>query len=62
MLPSLHWMDKEAANKYPAKPNNPESKIAKFAMSFYSDENLATILNGNCPEGFDPKTSWYPDN
>ena len=43
------------ANKYPAKPNNPESKIAKFAMSFYSDENLATILNGNCPEGFDPE-------
>ena len=42
-------------NKYPAMPNNPDSKIAKFAMSFYSDENLAAVLNGNCPEGFDPE-------
>ena len=43
------------AEKYPAKPMNSDSKIAKFAMSFYSDENLAAVLNGNCPEGFDPE-------
>ena len=41
--------------KYPAKPINDDSKIVKFAQSFYSDENLATILDGNCPEGFDPE-------
>jgi len=41
--------------KYTAKPSNPDSKIAKFAESFYSDENLSTILAGNCPEGFDPE-------
>lgn len=41
------------ANKYPSKPQNPESKIAQFAESFYSDGNLDSILNGNCPDGFD---------
>ena len=40
-------------NKYPGKPANPDSKVAKFASSFYSDENIATVLAGNCPEGFD---------
>ena len=34
---------------------NADSKIAKFAQNFYSDENLATILDGNCPDGFDPE-------
>ena len=43
------------AEKYPAKPMNADSKIVKFAQTFYSDENLATILDGNCPEGFDPE-------
>ena len=43
------------AEKYPAKPMNSDSKIAKFAQNFYSDENLATILDGNCPDGFDPE-------
>ena len=43
------------AEKYPAKPMNSDSKIAKFAQAFYSDENLSTILDGNCPEGFDPE-------
>ena len=43
------------AEKYPAKPMNADSKIAKFAQNFYSDENLETILNGNCPDGFDPE-------
>ena len=41
--------------KYPATPVNPDSKIAKFAMSFYSDDNMNTILSGRCPDGFDPE-------
>ena len=40
-------------NKYPGAPANPESKVAIFAESFYSDSNLGTILSGNCPDGFD---------
>ena len=39
--------------KYPAQPANPDSKIAKFAQAFYSDENLNTLLSGKCPDGFD---------
>jgi enoyl-CoA hydratase/3-hydroxyacyl-CoA dehydrogenase len=45
--------DGKPENKYPGKPANPDSKVAKFANSFYSDENIATVLAGNCPEGFD---------
>lgn len=41
------------ANKYPGKPANSESKIVKFAESFYSDNNLSSILQGLCPDGFD---------
>ena len=40
-------------NKYPGAPTNPSSPAAAFAASFYSDENMASILNGTCPEGFD---------
>ena len=43
------------ANKYPAKPVNSESKIVKFAESFYSDNNLSALLQGECPDGFDPE-------
>ncbi|MDP6869578.1 MAG: 3-hydroxyacyl-CoA dehydrogenase NAD-binding domain-containing protein [Candidatus Poseidoniaceae archaeon] len=41
------------ANKYLGIPNNSDSKVAKFASAFYSDENIETILAGNCPAGFD---------
>jgi len=41
------------ANKYPAKPAKPDSKVALFAEAFYSDENLESILAGSCPQGFD---------
>ena len=41
------------ADKYPGKPVNSDSKVAMFAESFYSDENLISILDGNCPKGFD---------
>jgi enoyl-CoA hydratase/3-hydroxyacyl-CoA dehydrogenase len=40
-------------NKYPGTPASPESKVAIFAESFYSDSNLGTILSGKCPDGFD---------
>ena len=43
------------AQKYPAAPLNPDSKIAQFAESFYSDANINIILEGGCPEGFDPE-------
>ena len=41
------------ADKYPGKPANSDSKVAIFAEAFYSDDNLISILDGNCPEGFD---------
>ena len=40
-------------NKYPGAPTNPASKVAQFAMNFYSDANITTLLDGGCPEGFD---------
>ena len=41
------------ANKYPGQPSNPDSKVAQFASSFYSDANMAALMNGACPEGFE---------
>ena len=41
------------AEKYPGRPNNRESPVVKFATDFYSDSNLATLLSGGCPEGYD---------
>tara|TARA_B100000242_G_scaffold79918_1_gene52803 strand:+ start:3413 stop:5521 length:2109 start_codon:yes stop_codon:yes gene_type:complete len=41
------------AEKYPGTPANADSPVVKFANSFYSDENLPTLIEGNCPEGFD---------
>ncbi len=40
-------------NKYPGAPNNPASPVASFASSFFSDENMPSLLSGTCPEGFD---------
>ncbi len=40
-------------NKYPGKPANADSKTSAFASNFYSNENMSTLLNGGCPEGFD---------
>ena len=41
------------ANKYPGQPSNPNSKVAQFASSFYSDANMPSLMNGTCPEGFE---------
>ena len=40
-------------NKYPGKPSNNASPVVKFALDFYSDNNLSTLLSGGCPEGYD---------
>ena len=40
-------------NKYPGVPAEAESQVAKFATEFYSDSNIKTLLDGQCPEGFD---------
>jgi len=41
------------SDKYPGRPTNQDSKVVKFATNFYSDANLATLLSGACPEGYD---------
>ena len=40
-------------NKYPGAPSNGSSPVVQFAKKFYADENMATLLSGGCPEGFD---------
>ena len=45
--------DGKPSNKYPGAPAQPSSAIATFASNFYSDENMASIMSGTCPEGFD---------
>ena len=39
--------------KYPAKPANPESAVAKFAEKFFADINMEKILAAEVPSGFD---------
>ena len=39
--------------KYPGKPNNQDSSVVRFATDFYGDNNLETLLAGECPEGYD---------
>ena len=41
------------ANKYPGHPAQPDSAVAVFATSFFSDENMPDLMFGNCPGGFD---------
>jgi enoyl-CoA hydratase/carnithine racemase len=41
------------ANKYPGHPAQPESAVATFSRSFFADENMADLMVGNCPGGFD---------
>ena len=40
-------------NKYPGQPAQPESAVAVFTSSFFSDENMPDLMFGNCPGGFD---------
>jgi len=45
--------DGKPNNKFPGVPKQVESQVAKFASQFYSDSNMQTLLQGQCPEGFD---------
>jgi enoyl-CoA hydratase/3-hydroxyacyl-CoA dehydrogenase len=40
-------------DKYPAAPTDSTHPTAAFALAFYSNENMATLAAGECPEGFD---------
>ena len=40
-------------NKYPGSPAHPDSAVASFARSFFADENMADLMSGVCPTGFD---------
>ena len=40
-------------NKYPGSPANPESAVATFSSSFFADKNMADLMAGTCPTGFD---------
>ncbi len=40
-------------NKYPGRPAHPDSAVASFARSFFADENMADLISGACPTGFD---------
>ena len=35
------------------KPSDDNHPIVKFSNSFFSDENMATLLSGTCPEAFE---------
>ena len=41
-------------NKYPGEPANPDSPVAAFASSFFNDTNMSVLMEGGCPEGFNP--------
>ena len=51
-IQTIHSTGKPA-NKYPGAPSNGSSPVVQFAKKFYADENMATLLAGGCPEGFD---------
>ena len=51
-IQTIHSTGKPA-NKYPGTPSNESSPVVQFAKKFYADENMATLLAGGCPEGFD---------
>ncbi len=40
-------------DKYPAAPADSTHPTAAFALAFYSNENMAALAAGECPEGFD---------
>jgi len=41
------------SNKYPGQPQNPDHPVSAFANAFYNDANMAGLLSGSCPDGFD---------
>tara|TARA_Y100001970_G_scaffold75896_1_gene96238 strand:- start:758 stop:2818 length:2061 start_codon:yes stop_codon:yes gene_type:complete len=39
--------------KYPSRPSDSEYSVVSFATSFYSDDNIVSLLSGRVPEGYD---------
>ncbi len=42
-------------DKYPGAPSDPSHPVAVLSKAFYSDSNMASLLSGKVPEGFDPE-------
>ena len=40
-------------DKYPNRPADSDSQVVAFATSFYSDNNMTSLLAGKSPDGFD---------
>ena len=40
-------------DKYPGRPVDESHPTSAFATAFYSDGNMATLMSGGVPEGFD---------
>ncbi len=49
----LSLVGKKPSEKYPGNPSNQESDVVRFATSFYSDENIVSLISGKNPDGFD---------
>jgi enoyl-CoA hydratase/3-hydroxyacyl-CoA dehydrogenase len=41
--------------KYPGSPFDPSHPVSAMSKAFYSDSNMASLLSGQVPEGFDPE-------
>ena len=41
--------------KYPGAPSDPSHPVAAMSKAFYSDSNMASLLSGEAPDGFDPE-------
>ena len=39
--------------KYPSEPTDSDHPVVAFATSFYSGNNMSSLLSGNIPDGFD---------
>lgn len=52
---TVEAMDKSGKpeNKYPGGPQNSQHPVSTFASAFYSNDNMAGLLSGSCPDGFD---------
>ena len=52
---TVEAMDKSGKpeNKYPGGPQNSQHPVSTFACAFYSNDNMAGLLSGSCPDGFD---------
>ena len=42
-------------DKYPGSPSDPSHPVSAMSKAFYSDSNMASLLSGQVPEGFDPE-------